>query len=153
MRINAKQTHRALFLALQSGAKKYPGGIRALAEVLSLNGSTLANGLNPDHDCPPPTFATIIEIISLAQCREAVYYINQLIGCVPVDSESSGNEATHQSISTGFLTLTAKASEVIGKGSQALKDGRVDAQERKEMRASTQKMISEGIGFLQLLED
>ncbi|SFI31009.1 phage regulatory CII family protein [Nitrosomonas sp. Nm34] len=143
MKQNIKNTHRALFLALQAGAKRYPGGIKALAEVIELNGSTLANGINPDHDCPPPTFATIIEIISLAQCKEAVFYINQLVGCVPVDVEIANREAEERTKTVAVLSVMAKASDVIAHGSEALKDGRIDASECQQILQDLQNLLEE----------
>ena len=75
MRINnrpSKQTDRGLFLALQADAKDYPGGIRALAEMLGVNGNTLGNGLNPDHDAQPPSFALTSRFIKTAQAKRTV---------------------------------------------------------------------------------
>ena len=73
-----KQTHRSLFLAMQADAKEFPGGIRAIAEVMGMNGQTLANGINPDHEAPPPSFAVVLEIVVLAQAKRTVFSLSQL---------------------------------------------------------------------------
>lgn len=126
-----KQIHRALFLALQADAKEYPGGIRALADIMAMNGSTLANGLNPDHEAPPPSFGVLLEIVVLAQARRTVFALAQLVGQVPMDfdmEQRSPAEAVRL-----FLSLVSSASEVFGKGSEAAKDGRFDAGERRAL--------------------
>lgn len=87
MRRPIKQSHRALFLALQADAKEYPGGVRAIADAMAMNGNTLANGLNPDHDAPPPSFSAILEIIVLAQARRSVFALAHLVRQVPMDFE------------------------------------------------------------------
>lgn len=73
MRRPIKQAHRALFLALQADAKEYPGGVRAIAETMGMNGNTLANGINPDHEAPPPSFSVILEIVVVAQAKRAIF--------------------------------------------------------------------------------
>lgn len=126
-----KQTHRALFLALQADAKEYPGGIRALADVMSMNGSTLANGLNPDHEAPPPSFGVILEIVVLAQAKRTVFALAQLVGQMPMDFDmEQRNPAEAVRL---FLSLVSSASEVFGTGSEAAKDGRFDAGERRAL--------------------
>lgn len=124
-----KQTHRALFLALQADSKEYPGGVKAIAEVMGVNGNTLSNGINPDHDAPPPSFSAILEIVVLAQAKRSVFALAQLVGQVPMDFEleqRSPEEAVRL-----FLTLMHTVGDVLGKGSDAAKDGRFDPDERK----------------------
>lgn len=124
-----KTTYRALFLALQADAKEYPGGIRAIAEVMGINGATMANGLNPDSDAPPPSFAVILEVIVLAQAKRAVFALSQLVGQVPMDfclDQRSPGEAIKL-----FMDLMSMTGHVIEKGSRAAKDFRFDHDERK----------------------
>ena len=130
MRKPLKQTHRALFLALQADAKEYPGGISAIAKTMGMNGNTLSNGINPDHDALPPSFAAIIEIIVVAQARRAVFVMAQMVGQMTVDAEGESGKAPGEAISL-FLSLVGRASELLGKGSEAAKDGRFDAEERR----------------------
>lgn len=130
--INAKREYRALFLALQADAKKYPGGIRALAEIIGVNGSTLANNLNPDHESLPPSFATIIEIIIQAQGKSSVFAISQLVGQVPMDLMIDDGGLDSNQIDV-FLKLVKRASDLLGKGSEAASDMRFDAMERREL--------------------
>ena len=63
---------------MQADAKEFPGGIRAIAEVMGMNGQTLANGINPDHEAPPPSFAVVLEIVVLAQAKRTVFSLSQL---------------------------------------------------------------------------
>ena len=72
MRRPIKQSHRALFLALQADAKEFPGGIRAIAEAMGMNGNTFANGINPDHDAPPPSFSAILTKLRRAPLRPSM---------------------------------------------------------------------------------
>lgn len=90
MRINnrpCKQSDRAFFLALQADAKDFPGGIRALAAQIGVNNNTLANGINPDHEAPPASFALILEVIKLAQAKRAVFSLAQMVGQITADFE------------------------------------------------------------------
>ena len=131
MRRPIKQSHRTLFLALQADAKDYPGGVRAIAASMGLNGNTLANGINPDHDAAPPSFATILEIVSLAQARRSVFALAQLVGQVPMDFELDEREPG-EAIRL-FLGVVSTASSLLGTGSEAAKDGRFSADERREL--------------------
>ncbi|CAJ49055.1 phage protein [Bordetella avium 197N] len=131
MRRPIKQSHRALFLALQADAKEYPGGIRAIAESMGMNGNTLANGINPDNEVAPPSFGVIVEIIVLAQARRAVFALAQMVGQVPMDIELEPGDP-RESVQL-FLSLVSSASNLLGVGSEAAKDGRFCAQERRAL--------------------
>jgi len=131
MRRPIKQVHRALFLALQADAKEYPGGVRGIAETLGMNGNTLSNGINPDHESPPPSFSVILEIVMLAQARRTVFALAHMVGQVPMDFELEPRDpavAVHL-----FLSLVSSASNLFGVGSEAAKDGRFDAAERRAL--------------------
>lgn len=124
----AKHIDRSFFLALQADAKDYPGGIRALAELIGINPTTLANCLNPDNETQPPSLAVLLEIIKVAQARRAVFSLCQMVGQVPMDFDM-----THRSPAESirlFLTLMHTVGDVLGKGSEAAKDGRFDSDER-----------------------
>ena len=131
MRRPIKQTHRALFLALQADAKEFPGGVRAIALAMGMNGNTLANGINPDHDAPPPSFGVIVEIVVLAQAKRAVFALAQVVGQVPMDFELE--QRTPVEAIRLFLSLVSTASTLLGKGSEAAQDGRFDAEERRQL--------------------
>lgn len=125
----SKQSDRSLFLALQADAKEFPGGIRALSEIIGINGNTLSNCLNPDHDAPPPSFSVVLEIVKVAQAKRTVFALAQMVGQVPMDFELE-----HRSPADAmnlFMSLMHSVGEVIGKGSDAAKDGRFDADERR----------------------
>ncbi|MFA5633303.1 MAG: phage regulatory CII family protein [Porticoccaceae bacterium] len=131
MRRPTKQTHRALFLALQADAKEYPGGIRAIAAAMGVNGNTLANGLNPDHEAPAPSFSTIIEIITLAQARRAIFSLAQIVGQVPMDIELEAVDPKKALIA--FFELVQSASRTLDAGSTAAKDGHFCLDERRQL--------------------
>lgn len=131
MRRPIKQAHRALFLALQADAKEYPGGVRAIAETMGMNGNTLANGINPDHEAPPPSFSVILEIVVVAQAKRAIFALAHLVGQVPMDFELE--ERPPAEAVRLFLSLVASASSLFGAGSKAAKDGRFDADERRQL--------------------
>lgn len=131
MRRPTKQAHRALFLALQADAKEYPGGIRAIAHTMGMNGNTLANGLNPDHDAPAPSFGTILEIITLAQARRAVFSLAQMVGQVPMDVELDSVDP--KAALAAFFELVQSASRTLDAGSTAAKDGHFCIDERRQL--------------------
>lgn len=131
MRRPIKQTHRALFLALQADAKEFPGGISAIAKHLEMNGNTLSNGINPDHEAQPPSMAVIMEIVVLAQARRSVFALAQLVGQVPMDFELESREPADAV--RLFLSLVSAISAPMSTGSEAAKDGRFDAVERREL--------------------
>lgn len=126
-----KTTNRALFLAMQADAMEYPGGISALASAMGMNATTLANGLNPDHDSYPPSFTVIVEIIKIAQARRTIFALSGLIGQVPMEF-CVDQKSPEEAISL-FLKLVSTASTAFGAGSDFAQDGRFDAKERKEL--------------------
>ena len=107
MTASPKQEHRALFLAMQADAKSFPGGIRALAELMGLNATSLANALNPDHDSQPPAFGRVLEIIKLTQGRRGVFAIAQLVGQVPMDVAFE-HRCRHESIGCSYPSLNPR---------------------------------------------
>lgn len=131
MRREIKRTQRALFLCLQADAKEFPGGISAIAQSLGMNGNTLANGLNPDHDAPPPSFSVVLEIIMLAQARRTVFALAQLVGQMTVDFELESRSPA-EAVAM-FLSVVTAASQLLGTGSEAAKDGRFCAEERRAL--------------------
>lgn len=140
-----KQTHRALFLALQADAKQFPGGIKGLAEIIGCNGNTLANCMNPDHDAPPPSFSNVVEVVELAQARRMVFVLAQMVGQVPIDMEvepRSPREAMSM-----FMLLLNEISQVIGTGSEAARDGIFDTEERKSMEPLLNAVIKSAFEF------
>lgn len=147
MRNPIKQTNRALFLALQADAKEYPGGIRAIAEAMGMNGNTLANGINPDHEAPPPSFAVILEIVTLAQARRTVFALARLVGQIPMDFELELRPPAEAM--RLFLSLVSSASEMLGTGSEAAKDGRFDAGERAQLEPLLLALMKATGEFLQ----
>lgn len=126
-----KDRYRSLFLALQADAKEYPGGIRAMAEVMGINGGTLSNGINPDHEAPPPSFAVILEMIALCQARRSVFSIAQLVGQIPMDLDIE-HPSESESMQKMF-TLMSKAGAMLMHASEHVRDGRIDADERREL--------------------
>jgi len=131
MRRPIKQTHRALFLALQADAKEFPGGIRAIAASIGVNGNTLANAINPDHEAQPPSFAVILEIVVLAQAKRSIFALAHLVGQVPMDFELESRPPA-EAVKL-FLSLVKASSELFGAGSEAAMDGRFDAAERRQL--------------------
>lgn len=131
MRRPIKQSHRALFLALQADAKEFPGGITAIAKHLEMNGNTLANGINPDHDAQPPSMSVIIEIVVLAQAKRAVFTLSQLVGQVPMDFELESRDPA-EAVRL-FLSLVQSASKTLGVGSEAAQDGHFCADDRRTL--------------------
>ena len=125
---HTKEVHRALFLALQADAKGFPGGIRALAEAMGMNGSTLSNGLNPDHEQQPPSLAVVLDVIVMAQARRTMFALCRLTNQAPMDFELE-HRSTGEAIRL-FLDLVRVCSEMLGRGAEAAKDGCFDAQER-----------------------
>lgn len=131
MTASPKQEHRALFLALQADAKSFPGGIRALAELMGLNATSLANALNPDHDSQPPAFGRVLEIIKLTQGKRGVFAIAQLVGQAPMDVAFE-HRCRHESMRL-FLSLIESAGKTLGQGSHAAQDGHFDLDERRAL--------------------
>lgn len=151
MKRTIKETHRALFLALQADAKEYPGGIRGLAEVIGINGNTLANGFNPDHEAQPPSFAVIVESIVLMQGKRSVFYMTRLVNQYPVDMDIDIGTHTGKQVVESFLTLVMASSNTLSHGSESAKDGVFDAKERNELEPLLLEMIKAATELLQLV--
>jgi len=144
-----KQVYRALFLALQADAKDYPGGIRAIAQVMGMNGNTLANGLNPDHEAPPPSFSSILEILTVAQAKRAVFSIAQLVDQIPMDFIAEHPEPK-QAVAA-FLALVSSASKTLDSGSVAASDGRFCIDERRQMEPLLLGLMRASADLLQVI--
>ncbi|SFI76232.1 phage regulatory CII family protein [Nitrosomonas sp. Nm34] len=129
----AKQEYRQVFLALQSDAKKYPGGIAGLARVLNKSPEGLANCLDPNHDAQPPSLSVVLQLIELTQEKRAVFEICQLVNQTPMDIDLGSSDLKEESQVKHFLSLVAAASACLNTGSEHLKDGKFDASERKEL--------------------
>ncbi len=129
----SKERHRSLFLSLQADAKEFPGGISGIAKSIGMNGKTLANGLNPDHEAPPPSFSVILEIIVLTQAKRSVFAIAQLVNQVTMDLDETGDSCSEEKQIELFLTLVSSASNVLGQGSEAAKDKNFNSSERRQL--------------------
>lgn len=131
MRRPIKQTYRALFLALQADAKEFPGGISAIAKHLDMNGNTLANGINPDHEAAPPSFGTILEIVVLAQAKRAMFALAQLVDQVPMDFVLESRDPA-DAIRL-FMGLVSQAGKALSEGSERSQDGHFCADDRRAL--------------------
>lgn len=145
-----KQEYRALFLALQADAKAYPGGITAIASAMGCNGNTLANGLNPNHEAPPPSFPVILEVITVAQAQRAVRELARLVGQVPIDLPQIQERTPREAVGL-FLGLVQSASDVLGRGSAAAQDGMFTPSERREVEPLLAALIQAAAELQQAL--
>ncbi|KFJ09115.1 hypothetical protein DR66_2366 [Delftia acidovorans] len=147
MRRPIKQTHRALFLALQADAKEFPGGISAIAKHLDMNGNTLANGINPDHESAPPSMSAVLEIIVLAQAKRTVFALSHLVGQVPMDFELEPRDPADAM--RLFLALAGKAGKTVTVTSAAAADGHFCAEDRRTMEPFVLALMKAAGEFLQ----
>ncbi|PTQ86893.1 phage regulatory CII family protein [Nitrosomonas ureae] len=129
-----KQIYRSLFLSLQADAKKFPGGITALAGVLGMNPTTLANHLNPDHEALPPSFSVLLEIIIHCQAKATIFSLAYLIGQATIDVDLSLEQTEPKCQVKTFLSLVASTSTLLKEGSDAAQDFHFDASERQKLR-------------------
>lgn len=129
-----KQIYRSLFLSLQADAKKYPGGIKALAGILGVTDTTLANQLNPDHEALPPSFSAILEIIVHCQAKATIFSLAYIVGQVTIDLDMSFEPVEPQCQVKTFLSLVSSTSTLLKEGSDAAQDFHFDASERKKLR-------------------
>lgn len=129
--MSIKGTNRSLFLAMQADAKDFPGGIRALADSMGRNASTLGNSLNPDHDNAPPSLEVLVELIKVTPGKRTVFALAQLVDQVTMDIKI---DHQHPSESVRlFFRLLHEASEVFSKGSEFADDFRFSGDERREL--------------------
>ena len=126
-----KSKYRSVFLALQADVKEFPGGISGIASIMGLNATSLGNGINPDHEQNPPAFERILEMITLTQAKRTVFCLAQLVGQVTSDFELE-HRPPAESVRL-FLSLMQTVSVLLGAGSEAAKDFRFDADERKAL--------------------
>lgn len=134
-----KERYRSLFLALQADAKEYPGGIRAMAEVMGLNGGTLSNGVNPDHEALPPSFAVILELITLCQAKRTVFALAQLVNQIPMDLDI--DHATEAESMQRMFTLIHQSGAMLQQASEHMRDGRIDQNERRQLEPVLYRLL------------
>lgn len=146
-----------LLSALQRAAKRFPGGIEALAAALStpdhrLNPQVLRNQLsgNPGHFL---SLARAEEIIDLCHTDELAHAAARQRGGVfvkvPVSDKPSGDMAVLE-----MITQLWEANGDVGRAvHKTLADGRVDHHEIREVRLAVYRVQSSLIEMLRRLED
>jgi DNA-binding phage protein len=134
-----KHHHRAIFLALQGDCKTYPGGISALAGMIGLNPTGLADQINPDNDKKPPSFSTVLELITTTGGNRTMVALCRLTGQVPfamVLKQRSQEEAIQL-----FLAFVKTASEALMSGSEYAADGRFSGKEKDDLERLLSNVI------------
>ncbi len=143
-----KAKFRAVFVSLHGDAKRYPGGITALAHELGMIPAVLADKLSPNIFDKVVTARELLEVFERTRSVATANALALLIDrtTVPVgDAHASPREVVQ-----AFMALTRRASEALANGAEALEDGRLDADERAELEPLVAGTLCEQLAHLQI---
>ena len=142
---HVKARYRPFFVALHAAAIRSSGGVTALAHMQGRNPHVLANALNPNVFDAAPSADVLLTTMELVQPVEALNALALMMGrtTVPVDAAPrSPREAMHT-----FLALVNRSARATELASEALEDGRIDAQERAELGPLLDALIAAAVEF------
>lgn len=140
-----KTRFRPVFVALHCDAKRYPGGVTALANELGMNPSVLADKLNPNIFDKVPTARELLEVFERTRSVPTANALALLIDRTTVrigDADASPREVVQ-----AFMALTRRASEAMAQGAEALEDGRIDPDERAVLEPMVDELICTAVAF------
>lgn len=134
--------HDALYIA----ARKYPGGIEALAQRMQMSPNVLRNKLRPGiatHHTNLEEFSTILEFLHEAHVPEADLALRSLCwqhGYIPVKLPEVTQPASE--LLAMVLNLLREEGELAGSIQTALADdGRIDDRERESIEIRLQRCV------------
>lgn len=141
---NPKCRFRAVFVALHGSAKRYPGGISALAAELGVSAVGLADRLHPDHLDKMPSLREFLGVYERSRSASAANSFALVVDrtTVPV---MTGEAAP--AVMAAFVDLARRASEAVAGVAEGLADGRLDADERARLAPLFDDLIAVGVAF------
>ena len=143
-RNHPKARNRSLFVALQADAKRYPGGISALAHEMGMDPRVLADKINPN------CFDKVLkvgELLDLIERLESVRAVNVIASYVDRTTVSVPAVTSPAEVMRAFVALTRRAADVMASGAKALEDERLDAPEREELLPLLDDLINSAVAF------
>ena len=143
-RNHPKARNRSLFVALQADAKRYPGGISALAHEMGMDPRVLADKINPN------CFDKVLkvgELLELIERLESVRAVNVIASYVDRTTVSVPAVTSPAEVMRAFMALTRRASDAMATGAKALEDERLDAGERAELLPLLDDLINAAVAF------
>ena len=142
-RPHVKERYRSVFLALSSEAKAFPGGIAEIARSVGRNPIVLANALNPNQLDAAPTAEGLLEAIEAIGATRTVNAIAGLAGQVSVDVGAATQSP--REVTAAFMHLIKDAGRVNERAAEALEDGRLDADERRDVGELLDHLIAAAV--------
>lgn len=136
----------AVFSALHSEAKRYPGGIAGLGTALGRNPHSFSNKLAPFNLDAEPTAADLLEAIEEMQSRRTANAIAMLANAITVPVESVAQYRPCE-VLAAFLKLAKDAGNATGEAAEALSDGVLTHDEREEIGALLDELISAAVAM------
>ena len=144
-----KTRFRAVFVSLHGDAKRYPGGVTALAHELGMNPAVLADKLSPNIFDKVPTVRELLEVF---ERTHSVPTANAL--ALLLDRTTVPVAVAHQAprdVAMSFLSLVKQAGAATSMGADALVDGALDADERAALGPLLDDLISAAVSFRALV--
>ena len=145
-----KTRHAGLIRTLHGEIRRYPGGYQEIARQLGRNAQSLINMFNPNSMEQGPTVDVLLDVIELISARATVGVIAGTVDMrlVPIEDHTpeAGTDAA------AFGRLTGEVGDVLQCGARALADGRLDADERKQLRIELSDLVSAAEAMLRRLD-
>ena len=135
-----KTRHASLARVLHGEIRRHPGGYQELANQLGRNAQSLINQFNPATIDQAPPADLLLDVIEVINARATVGVVAGMIGLRVMPDDST--MVAPESDAAAFVRVTAECGDVLHVGATALADGRLDADERKQMRLELTDLIA-----------
>jgi hypothetical protein len=133
------KTTLSLEQACYSAVHDYPGGVGAVAATYGLVPSTLQNKLNPTQATHKLNASEVEQILELTKDPRILDSMCARVGAVWLELGNMG-AGSDMAMLDNITTLVTRVGELSKKVQQSLEDGRVNADELKELETCAFRM-------------
>lgn len=150
LREHPKERYRPFFVALHGSAKRWPGGITELAQIIGRNPRVLADKLNPNLLDKVPQLEEVLFTLEMVQSPAALNALCLIAGRISVPVQVS--DRAPREVVSSFLALVERTSALVGRAADAVADGRVDADERAEILPLIDELLTHAVAFQSVIK-
>ena len=135
MRSSSSSSLDDLFITLHQAARRFAGGISALARKLGKREKTLLSKLDPHDDLHQPTVGEFVQIVDMTGDLTPLSVLCEMLGAQLVTRTSE----TRQSVPMAVRHAASEHGDVMRAVEQALADGLIEASESAQIRREIQE--------------
>lgn len=152
MKVNNKhmKIHLEIIRLFQAACKRHSGGIAAIANVMEVNQTILANKLNPNNDSNHLSLAEACRVIEITGDRSLVSAMAFLNGDVVMPAPEEHEEDTDKDVLSTFMRALHSASELGAQITDATKPtsewgAQLSPKEKRDLRPLVDDLIQKAI--------